>query len=62
MNNYHFIYVGLLVVFGIGIFAATAVEWEDQGSCSMSSSGNIAVRQPNTQNFIEKPFCIIIKQ
>ena len=51
----------LTVIFGIGIFAATSVEWEDQGSCQMSASGDIRVRSPGTDNYVQKPFCIIIK-
>jgi len=53
--------MAFLIVFGVGIFAATSVDFSDRGDCVLRSDGQIAVRQPDSSSFKDSEFCIIIQ-
>jgi len=61
MNNYHYLYVVFLIVFGISVLAITTVDFSDNGECVGSVKGDIRVRQPDSKIFVDSEFCIIIK-
>jgi len=63
MNNYHFYYVAILIVFGIGVMAATTMDYDDKGECKYTGSPEnpkVVVRQPGSNTFVESEFCILI--
>ena len=60
MINYNLVYLVFLVFVAGGVFAVTTIDTDDRGSCNRSVTGGIAVRQPDSQSFIEKKFCILV--
>lgn len=62
MNNAHFYYVGFLIIFAVGIFLATSFDFQDEGDCKITPTGDIGVRKPGSQSYVTSQFCIIIRQ
>ncbi len=60
-NNYHFIYIAFLIIFGIGVIGVLTMDYEDRGDCRYTVNGEIQVRQPGSNSFSPTEHCIIIK-
>ena len=58
MINYNSVYVVFLVFVIAGVYGATMMDIDDNGGCKRSTTGGLAVREPNSQSFIDSEFCI----
>ena len=54
-------YIVFLVIFAAVIFAIVSIDTTDKGECKRSVTGGILVREPGSQTFVEKQFCILIR-
>ena len=60
MVNYNLVYIVFLVFVIAGVFGVTMIDMDDKGSCKRTTTGSIAVRQPNSESFKESEFCILV--
>ena len=61
MIRYNLFYMVFLVLVLAGAVVAVSIDFADKGACRKSVSGDtFMVRNPGSQMFVEKTFCIII--
>ena len=62
MIRYNLFYMVFLIIVLAGAVVAVSVDFTDRGECRKSVSGDrFMVRNPGSESFVEKKFCIIIQ-